>query len=84
MPARIWRWDEGAHAALVPHARSIEVLAPLPGPGSSPLPQLALLPRLRVLTLRHMNASALPSLAGLTTLEALNTIGALRCGCNGL
>lgn len=62
-------------AALAPHAHHIEVLAPLPGPDSSPLPQLRACRRLRRLTLRHLRAEALPALAGLTALQALDATG---------
>lgn len=63
-------------AALAPHAHHLEVLAPLPRPDSSPLPQLRGCRRLRRLTLRHARAEALPALAALTALQALDATGA--------
>ena len=62
-------------ASLAPHARSIEVLAPLPAPDATPLPQLAGCPRLRRLTLRHVHAGALPALAALPSLAVLQATG---------
>lgn len=62
-------------AALAPHAHHIEVLAPLAGPDSSPLPQLRACARLRRLTLRHARAEALLSLTELTLLQVLDATG---------
>lgn len=64
------------HGALAPHARRLDVLAPLPHPHSSPLPQLGLCARLASLRLRHIHAGSLPALSGLTRLHALEATGA--------
>lgn len=58
--------------ALTPHARHIEVLAPLPAPDSSPLPQLPSCWRLRHLVLRHIHTAALPALEALGGLVSLD------------
>lgn len=66
-------------ASLAPQARRIEVLAPLRGPQSSPLPQLERhCGRLRCLTLHHIHADALPAVGRLTALETLDATGERR------
>eukprot|EP00887_Chlorella_sp_A99_P003147 scaffold9.g3147.t1 len=71
--AKLWAWEPGAAAALGPHARHIDLMAPLPlpTPRVCPLLRVAHLP-LRTLRLRHCAADALPALAELTTLEELD------------
>ena len=85
VPAKIYAWEERMLESLAPHARRVEVIAPLRSPQSSPLPQLQRhCSRLRCLTLRHIHADALPAVGCLAALEALDATGdrclaALRC-----
>lgn len=80
---KIWGWQPAMDASLAPHAVHIEALCPLPQPGSAPLPQLALCRRLRHLTLRHVHASALSALVGLTALQKLEAVGEYDGGVAG-
>lgn len=77
--ARIWEWQAGMERAVAPHACQVDLLAPLPLPSSSPLPQTPACTRLRSLTIHHIHAAALPALSALVRLQSLDAHGGLSC-----